>query len=94
MKKVTALLLSMAMGMCLLAGCGNASTGESESSTAAAESGITTVTEGTLTMATNAYFPPYEYYEGSEIVGIDAEIAAAVAEKPNVEPVKKEEAQA
>lgn len=40
-----------------------------------------TVTDGVLTMATNAYFPPYEYYEGDEIVGIDAEIAAAVAEK-------------
>ncbi len=35
----------------------------------------------TLTMATNAAFPPYEYYEGDEIVGIDAEIAAKIAEK-------------
>ena len=32
-----------------------------------------------LTMATNAYFKPYEYYEGEKIVGIDAEIAAAIA---------------
>lgn len=29
----------------------------------------------TLTMGTNAAFPPYEYYEGDKIVGIDAEIA-------------------
>lgn len=35
----------------------------------------------TLVMATNAEFPPYEYYEGDEIVGIDAEIAAAIAEE-------------
>ena len=35
----------------------------------------------TITMATNAEFPPYEFYEGQEIVGIDAEIAAAIAEK-------------
>jgi len=35
----------------------------------------------TLVMATNAAFPPYEYKEGSEIVGIDAEIAAAIADK-------------
>lgn len=35
----------------------------------------------TLTMGTNAAFPPYEMYEGEKIVGIDAEIAAAVAEK-------------
>ena len=34
-----------------------------------------------LVMATNAYFPPYEYYDGETIVGIDAEIAAAVAAK-------------
>lgn len=34
-----------------------------------------------LVMATNAYFPPYEYYEGGEIVGIDAEMAAAIADK-------------
>ena len=34
-----------------------------------------------LTMGTNAAFPPYEYYENDKIVGIDAEIAAAIAEK-------------
>lgn len=36
---------------------------------------------GVLVMGTNAEFPPYEYYDGQEIVGIDAEMAAAVAEK-------------
>ena len=34
-----------------------------------------------LVMATNAEFPPYEYHEGDEIVGIDAEIAQAIADK-------------
>lgn len=34
-----------------------------------------------LVMATNAEFPPYEYMEGGEIVGIDAEIAKAIANK-------------
>ena len=33
-----------------------------------------------LVMATNAYFQPYEYYEGDKIVGIDAEIAQAIAD--------------
>ncbi len=37
--------------------------------------------EDTLVMATNAAFPPYEMYEGDKIVGIDAEIAAAIAAK-------------
>lgn len=35
---------------------------------------------GTLVMATNAYFEPYEYYEGGVVVGIDAEMAQAVAD--------------
>ena len=39
----------------------------------------------TLTMGTNASFPPYEFYENEKIVGIDAEIAAAIAEKLGME---------
>ena len=42
---------------------------------------VTTVTEGILTMGTNAAFPPYEFYDGEDIVGIDAEIAELLAEK-------------
>ncbi len=34
-----------------------------------------------LVMGTNAAFPPYEYYEDEAIVGIDAEIAQAIAAK-------------
>lgn len=35
----------------------------------------------TLTMATNAAFPPYEYWEGDAIVGIDAVIAGLIADQ-------------
>lgn len=56
---------------------------EDSSDTASAE--FKTVKDGVLTMATNATFPPYEYYEGNEIVGIDAEIAEAVAAKLGLE---------
>ena len=38
-------------------------------------------TQETLTMATNAEFPPYEYKEGDNVVGIDAEVAQAIADK-------------
>lgn len=38
-----------------------------------------------LVMATNAAFPPYEYTEGGKIVGIDAEIAQAIADKLGME---------
>lgn len=41
--------------------------------------------DNTLTMATNASFPPYEYYEGEAIVGIDVEICAAIAAKLGME---------
>ena len=34
-----------------------------------------------LIMATNAAFEPYEYHEGDQVVGIDVEIAQAIAEK-------------
>ncbi len=52
----------------------------------ASEAGsFTTAVEGKLTMATNAAFPPYEYVEGGEIAGIDAEIAAAIAGKLGLE---------
>lgn len=39
----------------------------------------------TLVMATNAEFPPYEFYEGDEVVGIDAEVAAAIAKELGME---------
>lgn len=57
----------------------------SASSEAKAE--VKTVSAGKLTMATNATFPPYEYHEGDKIVGIDAEIAKAVADKLGLELV-------
>ena len=42
--------------------------------------------DNTLTMGTNAAFPPYEFVdENNNVVGIDAEIAQAVAEKLGME---------
>ncbi|MBP3390567.1 MAG: transporter substrate-binding domain-containing protein [Clostridia bacterium] len=72
MKKIIALVLALAMVLCF-AGCGAKQ--------------VATVEEGKLIMATNAYFQPYEYYDGDKIVGIDAEIAAAIAEKLGLELV-------
>jgi polar amino acid transport system substrate-binding protein len=46
---------------------------------------VAAATADTLTMGTNASFPPYEFYENEKIVGIDAEIAAAIAEKLGME---------
>lgn len=41
--------------------------------------------KGSLVMATNAEFPPYEYYDGDAIVGIDADFALAIADKLGME---------
>lgn len=56
-----------------------AEAGADEAETEAAEE--TEAAGGTLVMATNAEFPPYEYHDGGEIVGIDVEISKAIAEQ-------------
>lgn len=71
LKKILALALALCMLACF-AGCGAKDT----SSDASAKK---------LVMVTNAEFPPYEYHEGDAIVGIDAEIAALIAEKLGME---------
>ena len=91
MKKIIALIMVLALMLTCFAGCG-AKTADTSSDASkpdgdAATTELTTVTEGKLTMATNAYFQPYEYYDGDKIVGIDAEIAAAIAEKLGLELV-------
>jgi ABC-type amino acid transport substrate-binding protein len=55
---------------------------EAESTKAGAES---SAAGGKLVMVTNAEFPPYEYHENNDIVGIDADIARAIADKMGME---------
>lgn len=74
-KKILTMLLVAGCVMSMVA-CGSGKSKES-----AGDSGSSETSKDTLVMATNAEFPPYEYYEGGEVVGIDAEIAAAVAEE-------------
>ncbi len=38
-------------------------------------------TDGVLVMGTNAQFPPFEYIEGGEVVGLDAEMMYEVADR-------------
>ncbi len=95
MKKITALLLGAAMALSLAACGSSASVSESTASSEAASSEaasteataetageLTTVTPGTLTMSTNAAFPPYEMTaDDGSFEGIDIEVAQAIADK-------------
>ncbi len=42
---------------------------------------FTSCGDDTIIVNTNAYFAPFEYYEGTEIVGVDVEIMSKVGEK-------------
>ena len=93
MKKLFALLLTLAMVLSLAA-CGGDTTAEdttgddtnTETQEPTGDTTLTTVEEGKLIMSTNAAFPPYEMTDDSgNVVGIDAEIAAAIAEKLGLE---------
>ena len=86
MKKFLAMMMALAMVLALAA-CGNTETPATSGSASNPEvvAEFTTANEGKLTMATNAAFPPYEYVEGGKIVGIDAEIAGAIATKLGLE---------
>ena len=91
MKKLIALLLAALMVLALAACASNASNdtaAPADSATeteAPADTADTAAASGKLTMATEATFPPYEYYDGDAIVGIDVEVAQAIAAKLGME---------
>ena len=84
MKKVLSLLAVLALSVSLCA-CGASGAANAGGDAPKGEEGFKTVEAGKLIMATNAYFPPYEYYDGSDIVGIDAEIVKALGDKLGLE---------
>lgn len=77
-KKLLSLVLVMTCALSMAA-CGSKEDDKSDSQAEEKE---------TLVMATNAEFPPYEYHEnqdGDAIVGIDVDIATAIAEELGME---------
>ena len=97
MKKKILTIVLVGLMAASLAACGKAN--ETQTSNAASESAsdgkaesksdgtaqIKTVEAGKLTLATNAESPPYEYHDGDKIVGIDMDIADAIAKKLGLE---------
>lgn len=73
-------VLCFAMAACMMSLMTACSGGQTTTATTAADA-QGEAAGGVLVMATNAEFPPYEYHDGGEIVGIDVEIAGAIAEK-------------
>ena len=79
MKKLFALMLAVLMAIGMFAGC---------TTTESNDDGYT-IEKGKLIMSTNAEFPPYEMKDDSgKFIGIDVEIAKAIAEKLE-EEIKK-----
>lgn len=78
MKKLIAMILALIMLGCLAAGC----------SSSGSDNDLKTVEEGKLIMSTNAAFPPYEMTDDNgNYIGIDVEIAQAIADKLGLELV-------
>lgn len=69
------LVLSLCASMVLLSGCVDTSSKSSLEQIKA---------RGTLVMYTNAAFVPFEYVNGNEVVGVDVDIARAIAEEIGV----------
>ena len=61
-------IISLALALIMLVGC--------VAVFAACDNG-----DKTIVVQTNAYFAPFEYYDGTEIVGVDVEIMNRVGEK-------------
>lgn len=91
--KIAALLMALALVVTAFASCsgGDKNTDPSKKDSSNVDTSNTADTsavkytarkdDGTLIMATNATFPPYEYKDGDSVVGIDAEVAQKIAEK-------------
>ncbi|MBQ4627040.1 MAG: amino acid ABC transporter substrate-binding protein [Clostridia bacterium] len=82
--KILAIVMVAALALTALYACGDNNSNTNTETTTAANGEQAPETKK-LIMGTNAAFPPYEYYEGDKIIGIDAEVAALIAEKLGME---------
>ena len=77
MKKAVACYLSVVMSVCMMAGF---------TTMAAEDNALDRIKErGTLIVATDAAWPPFEYMQGENVVGADMEVAADIAEELGVD---------
>ena len=73
------------MGLLLLtlvaAGCGD----DDDDSGGDAAGGVSTIKSGTLTVCSDIPYAPFEYEEGGQVVGIDADLVRAIAKELDLE---------
>ena len=81
MKKLLCLVLSTILALSAIA-CG---TKNSSENAASSNNQSTTTASKKLVMCTNAEFPPYEYHDGSNIIGIDIDIIKKIGEMKGFE---------
>ena len=75
MKKIISLVMVLVMATAVFSACGSKSSDSKSGGDG----------KQVLSMATNAEFPPYEDVEGEDVVGIDVDIAQAIADKLGME---------
>lgn len=86
MKKIICVIMAVTMALSLAA-CGSKGTGTKEEAKGTQEESkkdgesVKSNESDTLYVATEAGFAPYEYMEGDKVVGIDMDIAQAIADK-------------
>ena len=87
-KKILALALALGLLALCLAGCGNQDAGGSAApsdsvspSDSASAAPSESESAGDISVYTNAYFAPFEYYDGTDIVGVDVDVMNMVGEK-------------
>ena len=70
------------MSTLTLAACGS---GDADTPAATNSSGVTTITEGKLKACTHLSYKPFEFKEGSKVVGFDVDLMDLVAKKLGLE---------
>lgn len=76
MKKIISLILAAALCLCSVFALGSCNLIPNSG-----DNGNGGSTGGSIYVQTNAYFAPFEYYDGSDIVGVDVEIMEKVGQK-------------
>ncbi|MDQ4143758.1 MAG: basic amino acid ABC transporter substrate-binding protein [Actinomycetota bacterium] len=84
------LVALLAMALVLFAACADpdeeeTNTGGTETETTEGGGEVTTKEEGVLTVGSDIPYPPFEYREGGELVGLDIDVINEIASRMDVE---------